>query len=105
MLSSPTSIIFFAIFAIILVVSYLAIRREWFPTGAVAAISVLGSVIAMLLVSLSQGNTMFQAIVVALGMGSVFSLATIAIAMFFHTNELRDQRAQHSLSNPAGEAE
>ena len=76
MLSSPTSFIFYAIFAVILVVTYLAIRREWATTGIVAGLSVVGSVIAMLLVSLSQGNTMFQAIIVSLGIGTVFSLAT-----------------------------
>lgn len=105
MLSSPTSIIFFAVFAIILVVSYLAIRREWLSTGIVAGLSLLGSIVMMLLVSLSQGNTMFQALVVSIGLGSIFSLATVAIALFFHTNELREQRQQMNLSNPSGDVE
>ena len=98
MLSSPTAFIFYAIFAIILVVTYLAIRREWVSTGIIAGLSVVGSVIAMLLVSLSQGNAMFQAIIVSLGIGIVFSLATVAMALFFHTNEMREQRVQGELS-------
>ena len=92
MLSSPISFIFFAMFAVILVGMYLAIRREWAPTGLVTGLGVIGSIIAMLIVSLSQGNAMFQAIVVSLGIGMVFSLATVAVAIFFHSNELREQR-------------
>ncbi len=98
MLSSPTSFIFYAIFVVILVVTYLAIRREWVATGLIAGMSVVGSVISMLLVSLSQGNAMFQAIVVSLGIGIVFSLATVAMALFFHTNEMREHRIQGELS-------
>lgn len=105
MLSSPISFIFFAAFAIILVGMYLAIRREWAPTGLVAALGVVASIIAMLLVSLSQGNAMFQAIVVSLGIGLVFSLSTVAVAIFFHTNELREQRINNDLSTSTGDAE
>jgi len=105
MFSSPTAFMFYAIFVVILVVTYLAIRREWLSTGIVAGLSVVGSVISMLLVSLSQGNAMFQAIVVSLGMGIVFSLATVAMALFFHTNEMREQRMQGDLSTPAGDTE
>ena len=38
MLSSPISFIFFAVFAAILVGMYLAIRREWAPTGLVTVV-------------------------------------------------------------------
>lgn len=105
MLSSPISFIFFAIFAAILVGMYLAIRREWAPTGLVSGLGVVGSIIAMLIVSLSQGNAMFQAIVVSLGIGIVFSLATVAVAIFFHSNELREQRINSDLPIPAESTE
>ena len=101
MLSSPISFIFFALFALILVITYLAIRREWAQTGIIAGLSLAGSIIAMLLVSFSQGNAVFQAIVVSLIMGALFSLATVAIALFFHTNEMREKHRQ----SPVGESE
>ena len=97
MLSSPISFIFFAVFAFILVITYLAIRREWASTGLVAGLSLVGSVIAMLMVSLSQGNAVFQAVVVSVAMGAVFSLATVAIALFFHTGEMREKHKQSSV--------
>jgi uncharacterized membrane protein len=105
MLSSPISFIFFAIFAAILVGMYLSIRREWAPTGLVTAVGLVGSIISMLIVSLSQDNQMFQAIVVSLGLGTVFSLATAAVAIFFHTNELRENRINNDLSTVAEDTE
>ena len=59
----------------------------------------------MLIVSLSQDNAMFQAIVVSLGLGTVFSLATVAVAIFFHTNELREIRVNTDLSTAAEDTE
>jgi hypothetical protein len=105
MLSSPISFIFFTLFAAILVGMYLAIRREWASTGLITGLGVIGSIMVMLIVSLSQGNAMFQAIVVSLGIGSVFSLSTAAVAIFFHTNELREQRINNDLSASAGDTE
>lgn len=104
MLSSPISFIFFAIFAAILVGMYLAIRREWASMGLITGLGVIGSIMAMLVISLSQGNVMFQAIVVSLGIGTVFSLSTAAVAIFFHTNELREQR-KNDLSASSGDTE
>lgn len=103
MLSSPISLLFFLVFALVLVGMYLAIRREWASTGIVTVLGVTGSIIAMLVVSLSQGNAMFQAIVVSLSIGTIFSLSTVAIAIFFHSNEIREQRT-HDLST-AGDTE
>jgi len=104
MLSSPISLIFFFVFALILVGMYMSIRREWASAGIVTAIGTVGSVIAMLVVSLGQGNSMFQAIVVSVGIGGIFSLSIVAIAIFFHTNEMRDQHGNHDLST-AGDVE
>jgi len=105
MLSSPISFIFFAVFATILVGMYLAIRREWAPTGLITGLGVVGSIITMLIVSLSQGNAMFQAIVVSLSIGIVFSLATVAVAIFFHSNELRQQRVNGDMATSADTTE
>ena len=93
MLSSPISLIFFFVFALILVGMYLGIRREWASTGIITGVGVVGSIFSMLMVSLAQGNAMFQAIVVSLAIGTIFSLSTVAVAIFFHSSEMRDQRA------------
>lgn len=92
MLSSPISLLFFLIFAAILVGMYLGIRREWAPTGIITVLGVVGSIVSMFIVSLAQDNMMFQAIVVSLSMGVLFSLSTVAVAIFFHSSEMRDHR-------------
>ena len=81
--------IFFGLFAVILVMTYLAIRREWAAPMIVAAGSVIASILAMALTSLAQGNMIIHAIAVGIVVGSVFSGATLAIAWYFHSNELR----------------
>lgn len=98
MLNSPASFMYFALFALILVVMYLAIRREWASPTLIGAGGVLGSVVAMMMVSLSEGNAIFQAMIVSVGIGVVFSLATLAIATFFHTSEVRERRVNEELS-------
>lgn len=105
MLNSGASFLFFAVFALILVAMYLAVRREWASTGAIGIIGVLASVTAMMMVSLSEGNSIFQALIVSIGMGAVFSLSTLAIAMFFHSNELRDSRRSDEFSQTIGDTE
>ena len=92
------SIIFYAIFALILVWMYLAIRRRWVAPGFAAAVGIIGSVISMLLMSVSQGNTALHAIVVGLLVGGFFSGATLATAWYFH---LRDLRSHYGDQTPA----
>jgi uncharacterized membrane protein len=84
-----TAFIFFAIFAVILVGIYLAVRRRWASPGVIAVVGVLASIIDMVLISLAQGNSVFQAAVVGIVVGAIFSGATLAVAWYFHTNEVR----------------
>ncbi len=91
-MANAFSIIFYAIFALILVWMYLAIRRRWVQPGFAAAAGIIGSVISMLLMSVSQGNAALHAIVVGLLVGGFFSGATLATAWYFH---LRDLRARY----------
>jgi hypothetical protein len=97
--------IFFIIFAAIQVAAYLAIRREWARPATVAITSVIASIIAMTLVSAGQNNSLFQVIVVGIIIGSVISSATLAIAWYFHSNELRARYAsqQHHQSDEYSE--
>ncbi|MDX2139810.1 MAG: hypothetical protein SF123_17120 [Chloroflexota bacterium] len=93
-MSNPASFIFYAIFALILVGMYLGIRRGWGQPGFVAAVGIVGSVISMLLMSLSQGNAVLHAVVVGLVVGGLFSGVTLAIAWYFHTRDLQSRIAQ-----------
>jgi len=43
--------------------------------------------------------------VVSLGIGIVFSLATVAVAIFFHSNELRQQRVNGDMATSADTTE
>lgn len=82
---------FFFIFVLIVVGMYIAIRRRIAPSGVVAALGILGSVIAMMFFSLAQGNVVAQAIVVGLLVGGAFSIAALAMAWYFQGNEMREE--------------
>jgi hypothetical protein len=66
-MNSGLTLVFYAIFAIILVWMYLAIRRGWGAPGFVAGAGVVGSIVSMLLLS----------------------GATLAVAWYFHIKEQR----------------
>lgn len=89
-----TAFIFFALFALVLLGMYLAIRRQWAAPGMVAGAGVLLSIVFMTLMSLSQGNAVLQAVVVGILLGGLFGGATLAIAWYFHSSEMRAKYAQ-----------
>jgi uncharacterized membrane protein len=83
----------FVVFALVLAGMYLAIRREWLAPGLVAGVGVLASMILMMLTSLAQNNPPIQAVLVGLLVGGLFSGATLAVAWYFHRNELQRRYA------------
>lgn len=87
--------IFFALIAVTLLFSYLAIRREWLAPSVTAIISVIVTIVLMILTSLGQGNSIIHAVVVGILVGGMFSGAVLSIAWYFHSNELR-QRADNA---------
>jgi hypothetical protein len=89
-----TAFIFFALFAIVLAGMYIGIRRQWAAPGMIAGAGVVLSIIFMVLVSLSQGNPVVQAVLVGILVGGLFSGATLAVAWSFHSNEMRARYAQ-----------
>jgi hypothetical protein len=89
-----SAFIFFALFALVLAGMYLAIRRQWAAPGLVAGGGVVLSIIFMTLMSLAQGNAVLQALLVGILVGGLFSGATLAIAWYFHSNELRARYGQ-----------
>lgn len=83
--------IFFVLLALVLLATYLGIRREWFAPGLIAGASVVVSIVLMILTAFGQGNSAIQAIVVGIIVGGLFSGATIAIAWYFHSQELQQR--------------
>lgn len=102
----PASFLFFFLFAGIILVTYIALRRGVGRPALVSFLGVISSVIAMVLFSLSQGNGMLQALVVGVLVGGFFSVAALAIAAYFQGNEMREaaRRAQTNRPLPASPA-
>jgi hypothetical protein len=91
--------LFFLIFAAVIVGTYLSIRREWVAPNITAGISVVLSIISMILMSLAQDNPVYLAVIVGILVGGLFSGATLAIAWYFHGNELRARQAAANADN------
>ena len=101
-----SALIFFALFALVLAGMYLGIRRTWASPGIVAGVGVLLSIIFMVLMSLAQGNSVVQAVLVGILVGGLFSGATLAVAWYFHSNEMRARYSQEQYQQneaPVGE--
>jgi len=79
----------FALFGLVLFLTYVGIRRRWASPTVVAMFGVLGSIIIMTLTGLAQGNTIYQAIFAGFLVHGLFSAGTLAIATYFHNNERR----------------
>ncbi len=84
---TPGAFLFFVMFATVQVVMYLAIRREWFPPGAVAGVGVVASIVFVILMSLAQRNFMGQALFVGVLLGGLISAVTLSAAWYFHRSQ------------------
>lgn len=85
--------VFFVLFALVLAGTYLGIRRAWASPGRIAAIGMLLSIVLMTLFSLAQNNFAVQAIIVGILLGGLFGGATLAVAWFFQSQEMRARYA------------
>ena len=94
MMLNGLGMIFFMLLALVLVGTYLAIRREWFAPGVIAGVSIVVSIALMVMTSLGQGNSAIQAIVVGIVIGGIFSGITIGTAWYFHSQELQQRYAE-----------
>jgi hypothetical protein len=81
--------IFFLLFALVLTFMYLSIRRAWMPPGVTASGGVIASIITMSLFVIARGNSILQGVVTGVFIGAIFAGATLAIAWYFHSSELR----------------
>lgn len=83
----------FVIFAAIVVGMYLGIRRQWASPGLIAGGGAVGSIVTMVLFMLARGTSVAQGLVLGILIGSLFAIATLSIAWYFQSNELRVQTA------------
>jgi hypothetical protein len=86
-MNSPLSLVFFVLFATIIVWMYLALRRGWMSPGFVLGAGLAGSIVTVLLMSVSQGTQALHAIIAGILIGSIFSLATFGMASYFSRRE------------------
>lgn len=97
--------VFFILFALALASMYLGIRRSWAAPGVIAAAGVAASIILMTLTALAQNNLLIQAIIVGVLVGGLFSGATLAVAWYFHSSELRARYADAAPDAAPGNGE
>jgi Na+/H+-translocating membrane pyrophosphatase len=90
-MQNPVAMLLFLLFGIILLITYVAIRRRWASPILVAAFGILGSVIVMTLTGLAQNTTLYQALFTGLVVGGLFSIGILAMAWYFSSNERRQQ--------------
>lgn len=84
--------IYFVLFAAVLVGTYVSLRRELAPPRLIAGVSILGSSISLTLFSaISRDLHFVVAFVVGIIAGSVFSGLTLALAWYFHKQELQSR--------------
>lgn len=81
----PSSIspIFLAIFCLVQLAMYLAIRRRWPATTAIVTGGVLISIAAIAFTGISTGSSTFQALFAGLVVGGIVSAVVLGMAAYF----------------------
>jgi hypothetical protein len=93
---SVSALIFFFIFSLIILGMYISLRRELFNPTIVVAVGIISSTLAMMLTLKQMNDTVsnFQAVFFGFLIGGAFSLTTLAVAWYFHSNDLRNDYAE-----------
>lgn len=86
-----TALLFFLLFAITVLITYLAVRRAWARTGPVTLVGAVVGIVTMFFFARGQGNSVPQALVAGVLVGSIFIAAAVSIAGFFRSSEARDR--------------
>ncbi len=81
----------YAVFAVILLLSYMSIRRQWLKPAVTATLCVALASLTLTLMGLSQGNMAIQAIITGVLIGIVFSALTLGTAVYFQATEGRNK--------------
>lgn len=95
--------VFFVLFALALAGMYLGVRRAWASPGIIAGVGMVASIVLMALISFAQNNSAVQAIIVGILLGGLFAGATLAVAWYFQSQEMR--AAVHHEPYPADETQ
>ena len=83
--------VFFVLFALSLLAMYVAIRRQIASPGLIAGLGVLASIVFMTLFMLARDTAVAHGIVMGILVGILFAGATLAVAWYFQSGELREQ--------------
>jgi len=76
------------LFAVSLVATYISVRRGWIRMAGGAVVGSMVSSLIVFLFSLTRGNGLVQAIIVALSMGIIFTVIGVVMASFFRMMEV-----------------
>jgi hypothetical protein len=91
-----SGMIFFFLFAALLMGVYVAMRRQLAPVKVLAAGGIFGGIVTMTLFAMNQENVQFMhALLVGIVLGGGLSLAVLVLANYFLKQELR---ASHNRS-------
>lgn len=91
---SVGALVFFILFAATIVFSYVALRRQLAKPALIGAACVFGCIVFMMLFALSSGNVFLHALLVGVVVGGAFGVATLAVALYFQGNEMRQKASQ-----------
>lgn len=88
-----SAFIFFAGFGLILTLMYVTLRRQWFNPTVTVAVGMVASTVAMILTLMENNPEIMnlQAIFFGFLISLIFTGATLAMAWYFQTNEMRQQ--------------
>src|SRR5690606_6513082 len=91
-------LLFFAAFAAVLVVTYLAVRRQWGDLRVIAALGMFGSVVTMTLALVTRAGAeagegasqvFGQMLLYGIVLGIIGGAGALALAWYFQTNEMK----------------
>jgi hypothetical protein len=91
------SLVFFGLFALVIIVTFIAVRRQWGNLRVIAAACLVLSILTMSLALITRagdlaGQVAAQMIFFGTLLGGVGGLAALVIAWYFRTQELRNQQ-------------
>jgi len=89
---------FFLLFCVVMTAMYVSIRRQWIsPTNSASAGILVGCFFMVLSINTTPDRHPLVALFTGVGIGLIIGAAVLAVAWFFHSNELRAQMSQQSV--------
>lgn len=108
-MTSIGGLLFFFLFCVIQVITYVVVRRRLLPSAVMGLISVVGGIISITLMALAQETNIYQAVFAGIVVGLPLSGGTLAMALYFLRSEQRLAQAPPDDENarymPPNEAE